>query len=522
MPENEAKFLLVLFMLFILIPFPAGADFAQVTVGNDISGKVAKPGDLVEFSFTVEKGYNTSESTSVTFFIEKVPENWTAGIYANGNQVSQITLPEEADKRELTLKVRIPENAKDEEYPIKIGLRPYGENIKNYDTTYREFTVTVDRAAMPNLEIYSDIPGKKTHPGIPVSFGAFVENKYKSRANFQIYLVSKPEKWGVDLFSTDGARITRLGVPGEGSQQFNVIVNPPLNATEGDYEILVAACPEKGNQSVLLPLSVTINPELARDEDLSAYVEFNSSIVGLAIRPEKTAEFAVSLRSRYDQPLKLNLKVLSQPEGWNTEFITKDDEEERLSSLLLAVGEEQAFTVKVKPFQNATSGLYPITVAAVSGDRTVSRQLEININNNLENAELLKVNSNPSELTLNPGSSSEVRVNVENRGNEALKDVTLEINEVTGITSQIQGFGTIEELEAGESKSIPVQINANANAGSGVKEIFIRAKSDDLVSSEKSIKVNVEKSSSSGLLGIALLGFAILVLVLVVRKFGRR
>lgn len=520
--ENFLPIVLIVLTLLSLTSFPARADFSSLAVLNDISGKVAKPGDLVEFSFTLEKGYNTSESTSVTFFMEKVPENWTAGIYADGTQVSQITLPEEADEKELTLKVRVPENAKDGAYPVKIGLQPYGEDIRNYDKIYQEFTVTIDRNAMSNMEIYSDIPGKKTHPGIPVSFGATVENKYKSRANFQIYLVSKPEKWGVDLLSTDGARITRLGVPGEGSQQFSVTVNPPLNATEGDYEILVAACPEKSNQSVILPLSVTINPELSKNEDLSAYVEFNSSIVGLAIRPEKTAEFAVSLRSRYDQPLKLNLKVLSQPEGWNTEFVTDDDEDERLSSFMLAAGEEQAFIVKVKPFLNATSGLYPITVAAVSGDRTVSRQLEVNINNNLENAELLKVTSSPNELTLNPGSSSEIRVNVENRGNDPLEDVTLEINEVTGITSQIQGFGTIEELEAGESKNIPVQITANANAGSGVKEIFIRAKSDDLVSSEKSIKVNIEKSSSSGLLGIALLGFAVLVLVFVVRKFGRR
>ncbi|WP_269851294.1 COG1470 family protein [Methanosarcina horonobensis] len=145
MPENEVKLLLVLLTLFILMPFQAGADFAKVTVGNDVSGKVARPGDLVEFSFTVEKGYNTSESISVMLFISKMPENWTAGVYADGNQVSHITLPEEASEKELTLKVRIPENAKDEEYPIKIGLKPYGENIRNHDLIYREFTVTVDR-----------------------------------------------------------------------------------------------------------------------------------------------------------------------------------------------------------------------------------------------------------------------------------------------------------------------------------------------------------------------------------------
>jgi len=521
-PEAEAKFFLMLFILFILIPLPAGADFAQVTVGNDISGKVARPGDLVEFSLTVEKGYNTSKSISVLLFMKEIPDDWTAGIYADGGQVSHITLPEEAGEKELTLKVRVPENAKDGEYPISIGLKPYGEYISNSDTIYREFAVTVDRDAMPNLEIYSDIPGKKTHPGIPVSFEAFVENKYESRANFRIFLVSKPDQWGVDLLSTDGARITKLGIPAGESQEFEILVNPPLNATEGDYEVLVAACPEKGNRSVFLPISVSINPELSRDEDLSAYVELNSNIVGFEIRPETTAEFEVSLKNRYDQPLKLDLEVLSLPEGWRAEFVNDDDEEERLSSLMLSADEELDFTVKVKPSQNATSGLYPVTVAAVSGNKIVSRQLEVSINNDLENEELLKVDPNPEELTLNPGSSSEVRISIENRGNDALEDVTLEINGESGLSTQIRGFGTIDELEAGESRSISVKITANANAGSGIKEIFIRAKSDDLVSSERSIKVNVEKSSSSGLLGIGMLALAVLVLVFVVRKFGRR
>ncbi len=522
MIEKCLPIVLIVFILFSLTSLPAGADFAQITVGNDISGKVARPGDLVEFSFTVKKGYNTSESTSVMLFTSKVPENWTAGIYADGSQVSHITLPEKAGKKELVLKVRIPENTKDGEYTLKIGLRPYGENIRSYDTIYREFTITVDRAAMPNLEIYSDIPGKKTHPGIPVSFGAFLENKYESRANFRIFMVSKPEQWGVNLLSMDGARITRLGVPGSGSQEFKILVNPPLNATKGDYEILIAACPEKGNQSVFLPLSVSINPELSRDEDLSAYVELNSNIVGIDIRPEKSAEFTVSLKNRYDQPLKLKLEVLSLPEGWKAEFLTREDKEGRLSSLMLPAGKEQEFTVKVKPSQNATGGLYPIIIAAVSEDKRVTQQLEVGINHNIENEELLKVESSPSELTLNPGSSTEISVSIENRGDEALEDVTLEINSVSGISTQIRGFGRIDELEAGETRSIPVEITANANAGSGVKEIFIRAKGDGLVSSEKSIRVNVEKSSSSGLLGIAMLGFAVLVLVFVVRKFGRR
>jgi uncharacterized membrane protein len=524
-PDKKVKFLpvvLTMFILLSLIPFPAGADFESLAVQNDITGKIAGPGDLVEFVFTVEKGYNDSKSMSVNLLVDKIPENWTAGIYADGNQVSQITLPEEASEKELTLKVRVPQNAKDGDYSVAIGLKPYGEFIKNHDTIHRDFTVTVNRNAMSNMEIYSDIPGKKTHPGIPVSFATFVENKYKNRENFQISLVSKPGDWGVDILSTDGARITRLGVLGSGSKEFKILVNPPLNATEGDYEVLIAACPEKGNQSVFLPLGVTINPELAHDDDLSAYVGLNADVVGIGIRPEKTAEFAVSLKNRYDQPLKLDLKALSFPEGWKVDFVDKENKDQRLSSLMLEAGEEQAFKVKVKPAQNATGGLYAVTVAAVNGNKKVTRQLEININNNIENQETLKVDSSSSELSLNPGGTTEIQVSVVNQGDEELKDVTLEINSVSGISTQIKSFGTIDKLEAGESKSIPVEVAVNANAGSGVKEIFIRAKSDDLVSSDKSVKINVEKSASSGLLGLGLLVLAVIVLVFVVRKFGRR
>ncbi len=72
--EEFLPILLILFILLSLVPFPAKADFSNLAVLNEISGKVAKPGDLVKFSFTLEKGYNTSESTSVTFFMEKIPE----------------------------------------------------------------------------------------------------------------------------------------------------------------------------------------------------------------------------------------------------------------------------------------------------------------------------------------------------------------------------------------------------------------------------------------------------------------
>ena len=145
----------------------------------------------------------------------------------------------------------------------------------------------------------------------------------------------------------------------------------------------------------------------------------------------------------------------------------------RLTTLELPAKSEQNFIVKIKPSLNASDGIYPVLVGAVSGD-------------------------------------------------EALSDVQLEIQEVSGISTQIRSFGTIEKLEAGESRNIPVEITARADAGSGIKEIFMRAKSGDIQGEEKTIKVNVEKSGSSGIAGIGMVVIAIVALVFIIRKFGRR
>ena len=510
-------------IILLLIPL-ATAEFSQVTATSDITGKVVRAGDTVEFTTTLKKFYNTTKSVSVKLFIDKKPDNWLAGFYADNNQVSQITFPADSiTSKQVVVRVRVPPNTSDGSYLIRMGLQPFGEDVTNYEFIYRDFAAIVDRNAMPNLDIYSGIPGRKTHPGIPARFSVTVENKYDSRATVKLSVLSKPDEWGVDMLSSDGARITKMSIPAKSRQDFDVVAQPPVNSTDGDYEILIGASMDSGSQVISLPLSITINPELDPTQALSAYLEMHSSISGLEVRPENTAEFTISLKNRYDQQLKLNLKALDKPQGWNIEFLSDTDDKVRLTTLELPAKGEQKFYVKIKPSLNASDGIYPILVGAVSGDdRSVTQRLEVTVNKGLENSQILSLYPSYSEVTLNPGGSTEISVTLRNGGDEALSDVQLEIQEVSGINTQIRSFGTIEKLEAGESRNIPVEITARADAGSGIKEIFMRAKSGDIQGEEKSVKVNVEKSGSSGIAGIGMVVLAIVALVFIIRKFGRR
>ena len=510
-------------LILFLIPL-ATAGFSRIAVNTDITGKVVRPGDIVEFTITLKKGYNTTNSVSVRLFIDEKPDNWLAGFYADSSQISHISFPADSTaSKDVVLRVRVPANASDDTYVIKTVFQPYGEDLNNYDLIYREFAATVDRNAMPNLDMYSGIPGRKTHPGSPVTFSATVENKYDSRATIRLSVLSRPHEWGVDLLSLDGARVTKLTIPANDKQDFEVVAQPPINVDEGDYEILIGASMESGSQIISLPLSISINPNLDDNQALSAYLEMHSNIAGLEVRPENTAEFTVSLKNRYDQRIKLNLRALNAPEGWNVEFISTSDDDMRLTSLELPAKGEQEFKVKIKPALNSSDGIYPVIVGAVTGDeRSVSKRLEVSVNKGIEKNQILSIYPDYSEMTMNPGDSIEIRVTLKNAGNEVLENVRLEINEVSGISTVIRSFGTIDKLEAGELRNIPVEITAQANVGSGVKEIFMRATSGDIQGEERSIKITVKKSGSSGMVGIGMVVFAILTLVFIIRKFGRR
>lgn len=512
-------------LIIILLSTPlTSADFAHIAVTTDITGKVIRPGDTAEFTIYLEKGYNTTDDVSVSLFIDKKPEDWMAGFYADDDQVSRIAFPAgKSGKKQVTLRVRAPENAGDGTYVIKAGFQSYGESVTNYEFIFREFVVNVDRNAALNLDMYADIPGRAAHPGTPVTVDLTIENDYDSRTVVRLDVISKPHEWGVDLLSKDGFRITKICIPGNDEKEIVVVVCPPVNVSKGEYVITIGAAPERGDRYITEDISVAINPEIESYQDLSTYMEMHAPIAGLEIRPETAAEFIVTLKSRYDQRIPLNLKALERPENWNVEFLSVEDEDVRITTLEMPAGGEQQLKIRVKPTINASDGVYPVIVGALLDDgRSISQKLEVTINEGIEKSQILSIYPGYSEITLNPGSSAEIRVNIRNNWDEPLSNVQLEVQDVSGIRTEIRSFGTIEELEPGESRTILIEITARADAGSGVKEIFMRAKSSDIQSEEKSIKVNVKKSSGSGFIGIGLVLLAILVLAFMIHKFGRR
>lgn len=388
-------------LIFILIVIPCvSADYSSVAVINQITGKIVYPGDTVEFPITVESCYNDSDDAWCSMFVKDVPQGWSAGFYEDNDQITNLIFPEDNNQPEdIVLRVQAPANASSGAYSVWAEFKP-----DDGDTISREFTVTVDTNAEPNLDLYSTTPGMET-------------------------------------------------------------------------------------------------------------------------RSIDTVEYIATLVNKYDHRVTVSLKAIGEPEDWSIQFLQEiDDEDYRQTKLSVAADSEQQFIVKVRPSQNASDGVYPFEIQAIpeNGKNGVSMGLDLTINNGLEEEEMLTISQSTSSIALNPGSSKEIYVTLRNSGDETLNNVELKVQDVTGLTTEVRSFGTIDELEAGESWDTSIEITARADASPGTKELLMRAVSDEAQSKDGSVEVTIEKSSSSGFVGIGLVVAAIVLLVIVISKFGRR
>jgi len=390
---------IALILITVLIIPHASADWSSVKVVNSITGKVVYPGDTVEFAITVGKGYNNSEEAWCALTIRSIPEGWTAGFYNDGDQITHVTFPKDKKtEKEVILRIKTPKNASNDAYSIWTDFKP-----DDGDIILRDFVVTIDNNAQPNLDMYCNIPGLET-------------------------------------------------------------------------------------------------------------------------RPNDHVEFEVTLENKYDHRVSIDLNTTNILQDWNVEFFQVDNGEYRVTKVSVAANDKQDFIVKVRPSINASDGTYPIIVNAVleNSQTGISQQLDVTINTGIEISKMLTLFPNIKDITLNPGASKEIMVNLRNSGDKTLNNVELKVQDVSGISTSIRSFGPIDELEPGESGRIPVTITARADASPGEKEILMRAVSDEAQSEDDCLKITVVKSSSSGFIGIGMVILAVLVFIIIIYKFGRR
>nr|WP_321496902.1 NEW3 domain-containing protein [uncultured Methanolobus sp.] len=369
----------------------------------------------------------------------------------------------------------------------------------------------------------SPTTGKVAIAGDTVEFPINVQKGYdyeeESWCTFSV--VDIPQGWNAGFYEDD-EQITSLNFPEydddeEDEREIILRIKSSQSATNGLYSIWVRFVPDEG-EVILREYAVKI------DNNADINLELYSDIPGLQTSPADPVDFVVTVTNDYKHRITINLDVDEKPANWSVQLLETEDEKYRIKKQSIEESSTQNFIVRVNPPVNTENGMYSIIVSATpeNSNQSVSQLLEVYIDEELEKNEALEIIPQSLNLTLNPGSETEVSVTLKNTGLQAIENVELQLQEDTGISTEIKTFGAIEELEAGESVKIPIEISARADASSGPKEILMRATSDTINSEDGKIIVNVEKSESSGYIGITMIVVAFVILGIIIYKFGRR
>ena len=188
--------------------------------------------------------------------------------------------------------------------------------------------------------------------------------------------------------------------------------------------------------------------------------------------------FPIDVINKGKSDERLDIKVLSAPEGWET---TLKDRGYGIRSLHLLAGKTQSFSLQVKPAANAAVGNHKVVLQADSSDGAVKSTLELNIGIESKPIGGIKLATIYPMLQGPSTSKFQFKVDVVNEGDEertvGLTSAQPQDWQVTIKPSYEDKQISTLRLKPGESKGLDVDITPAAKAEPGEYSIDIQASS---------------------------------------------
>jgi uncharacterized membrane protein len=350
----------------------------------------------------------------------------------------------------------------------------------------------------PELSIASgatgDIPLTLTNKGLP-----------PQRAELSIE--GLPKGWTAK-FEGDGHDVTAAMVRLDSSESVTLQLTPPKDATSGTEQFQVVA--NYGSATAALPLEVTLTAKKAG---------------GIALAPDLPA-LKGSAKSTYDYRIKITNNSPSDalfnltaqaPDGFTTTFKQGYGSEE-ITGLPIKAGENQTATLEVKPYSSVKAGSYPILVKVIAGDLSASTRLSLDVTGAPE----LQLSGPQDRLSGEAvaGQATTFPFTLHNSGSAPANDVKLSASAPSGWTVSFDP-SAVPTLDAGADQQVQVKIQPSEKAIAGDYMVNIDADGSGLTQSA-AFRVTVNTSTWWGIVGVAVIAVAVIILVLAVLKYGRR
>ena len=363
-------------------------------------------------------------------------------------------------------------------------------------------------ASEPYIELSTDYPAMTVKAGDSLTFDLTLENQSGSSQEIVLKTTSIPESW-TGSFSASSKEISIVHVKNDASNtSIDYALDIPLETADGEYEVILSASGAQISDTMTLRLKVA-SEEIGES---SFEVEYPSQ-EGDA---DTTFSYSATLINNTLSQQNYSFAT-SAPQGWQVS-IMPGGESTKVSALDVEARSTQTLDIDVVVPANVEAGEYPLSVTATS----VNDKMTIDMTATVTGSYELELSTPSGRLSFDSYANKEstVQLTLTNTGNTDLTNVNLTSSAPTGWTVRFANE-TIDLIEAGASIETTAYVTPGEDAMSGDYAATITAKNSN-TSDKAEFRITVKTETIWGFAGIGIIVVMALVLMGVMKKYGRR
>jgi len=363
------------------------------------------------------------------------------------------------------------------------------------------------KSDVKGLFLLTDYPSVTLRPGATSSINLRLQNYALPPERLALSVDGVPSGWTATLIGA-GQPVAAVMPATNGSVSLELRLEVPKEAPAGTTTLTVNAKGTTANVS--LPIEVKLAT------DLPAKLALNPQLPELRGTSKSNFEFQLGIKN--DSGKKVTVSLSAQaPQNFDATF-TEQYGSQELNALPLDAGQSKDVKLKVKPPNTVAAGKYKVVAKVSAEDASASTELTMDITGQPK----IDITGRDGRLnaSASAGVESSVPIVLSNSGTAAAEQVELSGSGPSGWKINFEPK-TVDRIAPNENKEVTVLITPPAKAIAGDYVNTLRASARGETSSQ-TFRVAVVTSTMWGVVGIALIGIALLVLVGAVAWFGRR
>jgi uncharacterized membrane protein len=467
----------------------------NLTLSESISVQVVSPtinvhdGETLNIPVTIRNA-GDAETLAITTV---TGSNYTTTILnQDGQQVQSVYVPSSGS---LTLNVEVmaPLKAINSDLTIRF--------IGNLET---DNTVHLKVVGAEGTVLSSTFPGKVAMPSDVFTFSVAVKNPYYYTQTFSIDL-SGPSGWSLYAANDKGEKINSVSLGAGESVNIQVTGNVPSNSTPADYAFTIKT--SANGKTVSLPLTVTVS-------NTSAGLTLTSKYPSQTIVLGKATVYPLTITNPGTKQL-ITLKAEGVPSGWIVAFLTSEGKQ--INSILIDAESSESVNLQVTPALSSNQNSYSFAVTA-QGDYSNGK---IVLDASIGGSYGITMVVDSLYFATNAGSSYTESITLTNTGYSSLNNLELALTYPSGWTVTAAPI-KVTTLDPNSKATFTLTISPPTGTAAQDYLVQLTATSDEIETTQQSIRVTVNVESSWSIYGIILLVVAAGIFAILYRKLKRR